>query len=67
MPAMSTRHLTIRKIDQAVNNMDWAGTHLNWIIETYQKDHPEISDSVTTIVKLLGIVQESIISLREEI
>ena len=56
----STREWAKRKIDESINNMDWAGTHINKVSERYQADHPEISNNLNHVLTILVMAQDLI-------
>jgi len=56
----STREWAKRKIDEALNNINWAGTHLDEVTERYQADHPEISNNIKYVLEMLAMTQDLI-------
>ncbi len=56
----STREWAKRKIDEAINNMNWAGTHINEVSERYQADHLEISSNLNHVLTILAMAQDLI-------
>lgn len=54
----STREWARRKIDNANNNINWAGRHLQEVIETYKRQHPEISDPIIECQKMMLYVTQ---------
>lgn len=61
----NTREWAHRKLQQANQNIDWSGTHLQAVKERYQADHPEISKALETIQELLIMAQDTIVNLRK--
>lgn len=60
----STREWAKRKLDESVQNIDWCGTHINAVVETYQKDHPEVSDPLKIALQALEDIQTLIARVR---
>jgi len=54
----STREWAKRKIDEAIQNINWSGTHVNAVIERYETEHKEISDPLVNILELLVMAQD---------
>ena len=60
----STREWAKRKLDESVQNIDWAGTHINEVIERYKAEHPEVSDPLSNCQDMLVMVQDVIKKVR---
>ena len=56
----STREWAKRKIDEALNNINWAGTHINEVAEKYCSEHPEISNPLNNVLSALALTQDLI-------
>ena len=56
----STREWAKRKLKEACNNIDWAGTHIDSVQQEYESAHKEISGPLLDIQNLLVIVQAAI-------
>ena len=54
----STREWAHRKIDEAIQNLNWAGTHTNEVSERYRTDHPEISNNLDHVLSILAMSQD---------
>ena len=54
----STREWAKRKIDEAIQNINWAGTHINEVADRYAEQHPEISNPLISILDLLAMSQD---------
>lgn len=54
----STREWAKRKIDEALNNINWAGTHINEVSERYAEEHKEISDPLNNVLSALALTQD---------
>lgn len=63
--AYTIRRKAQRQIDSAVGNIDTAMSHLMVVRNGYQADHPDIADSVNTVMLCLLKVQELTESLRK--
>lgn len=61
----NTREWAHRKLIQASQNIDWAGTHIETVRVRYDKEHPEISDSLTKIQAVLEAAQLGIEAIRK--
>lgn len=60
----STREWAHRKIQQAEDNIDWAGFHITEVATTYEKDHKEVSDPLFAAAGGLLEVKEYLAKLR---
>lgn len=61
----NTREWAHRKIEEAKNNIDWAGYHLNEISETYIEQHPEISIQIEAFLQSFMTIDEALQALRD--
>ena len=61
----STREWARRKLNEAVQHIDWTALHLDDIINVYEPVHPEISDACKGVKDLLFVVVESIQMIRK--
>lgn len=59
----NTREWAHRKIASARGNVDWCGTHLEDVKQTYQDAHPEISEVLQLAQELLAHLDEMLVSL----
>ena len=63
----SVREGMLRELTRAVNNIDWAGTHLATVIKEYEADHNEISEPLRELCGLLQEAQNLIMGVRRRI
>lgn len=61
----NTRDWAKRKLEMAIGNLDWAGSHLLEVIEVYQEHHPEVSEPLVIICQSLIEIQGLISKVRE--
>lgn len=61
----NTREWAHRKLQQASDNIDWSGTHLQAVKDRYMELHPEIGNALDTIQQLLIMAQGTISTLRK--
>lgn len=54
----STREWAKRKIDEAIQNINWSGTHVNAVVERYEEQHKEVSDPLRSVLELLVMAQD---------
>ena len=54
----STREWAKRKIDESLNNINWAGTHINEVSDRYAAEHKEISQPLNNVLELLAMSQD---------
>lgn len=64
---LNVRQQARRKLDQANNQIDWAGKHLADVILTYQDDHPEIADPLRDAATLLAETQNLVKHVKSKI
>lgn len=62
--ANSTRTWALRELNLSHNNIDWAGTHLSRVAETYQAEHPEVAEPLIMVCQLLIEAQNLILKVR---
>jgi hypothetical protein len=60
---MTDRQWAQRKLKQAIDNLSWAGKHLDDISERYMDLHPEIATDITLIQTGIEFVQDGITTL----
>lgn len=63
----TTRQWAQRKLEESMNNLDWAATHLKHMADVYQPMHPEISEALTTIIDLLAEAHNAVHTIRRSI
>lgn len=61
----STREWSRRKLEEACNNIDWAGTHVHQVMTVYEQEHPEIAAPLQTVLEGLANIQELIQKVRK--
>ncbi|MGD9163014.1 MAG: hypothetical protein PVG39_31705 [Desulfobacteraceae bacterium] len=61
----STRDWAKRKLDEACNNIDWSGKHVNEVAEKYKEHHPEISDGLELVLVSLLQTQKFIEEIKQ--
>ncbi len=54
----STREWAKRKIDEAIQNINWCGTHIHEVVERYKKEHPEVSNPLVSSLEMLEMIQD---------
>jgi len=60
----STREWAKRELEYSVKNIDWAGTHVFQVSETYKKEHPEVSEPLQIALQGLEDIQSLIAKVR---
>lgn len=53
----STREWARREHDRAIENINWAHTHMLRVCDVYSETHPEIAGPLLTIVNILEEIQ----------
>ena len=60
----STREWARRKLEESVQNIDWAGSHIYGVVEKYQELHPEVSEPLKAVLKIFEECQNMITLIR---
>ncbi len=60
----STREWAKRKLEEAVQNLNWAGTHCYEVREKYKELHPEVSDPLDDTLNAIEMIQDLIQKIR---
>lgn len=63
----NTREWARRKLDEAMNNLDWVATHLNHVATVYEKYHPEISNPLKLYIEGLSEIYVAINNVKKGI
>lgn len=53
----NTREWARRKLQEACDNINWSGTHLEEVRAIYKPDHPEIANPIESAQQTLIMVQ----------
>lgn len=56
----NTREWAHRKIDSAMNNIDWAGKHINEVLEVYREQHPDIATDALVFLQAFGAMMDTL-------
>ncbi len=63
----SVRHWAREELDRASKQIDWVGTHVVRVAQRYEEKHPEISDPLYAVAKILVELQKGIDTTRQKI
>lgn len=63
----NVRQANKRELDRAMNNIDWAISHLYGIIEQYKELHPEVSDPLIEAGTGLFLIKDVIEKVKDSI
>lgn len=61
----NTREWAQRKIDSASNNIDWAGKHINEVMEVYKEQHPEIAAHAFSFLQSFAVIMDALTELKK--
>jgi len=64
MAKSSTRQTAQKKLDSAIFHIDACGQYLNQVHEVYEKYHPEVSEPLMVVMKLLVEAQAVVQKVR---
>jgi hypothetical protein len=64
---MKQRIRSLREIDRARGNLDWAVKHIDRIYRIYEEPHPEIAQLLEMAIKAIIVADELLLKAREQI
>lgn len=63
----TTREWARRKLDMALNNLDWVDRHLLEVVDVYLEAHPEIAAPLEQATQVSGMLKQLLLTVKGNI